>query len=120
MKTKEKWLRALSRLTMGAAWLLLAGCCAEAPSEPFGAARIVSEPAGAEVVNLVDNTALGTTPLDHVWETADGKAEYIQLLLTRPGHGDAVTSFWINPRHGSREKAAEKPQVITVNLQQAR
>lgn len=120
MKTKKNWLRGLFHLTMGTAAVLLTGCCAEAPKEPFGAARILSEPAGADIVTFVDNVTLGTTPLDHVWETADGKAEYIQLVLTKPGHAGAVTSFWINPRHASKEKAAQEPQVITVNLQQAR
>lgn len=120
MKTDEKWRRGLLALTLATACALLAGCSVGAPSEPFGAARIVSEPAGANVVNLRDSVTLGTTPLDHVWETEDGKAEYIQLVLTKPGHADTVTSFWINPRHGSRDDAAENPQAITVNLKQAR
>jgi len=63
---------------------------------------------------------LGTTPLDHVWQTEDGKAEYIQLVLSMPGHADKITSFWINPRHESGEDAAENPQAITVHLHQAR
>lgn len=120
MKADEKWRRSLFALTLTAACALLAGCSVGAPGEPFGAARIVSEPAGADVVNLRDSVPLGTTPLDHVWETEDGKAEYIQLVLTKPGHADTVTSFWINPRHGSREEAAKNPQTITVNLDRAR
>lgn len=120
MKTKEKWPRSMAGLAMAAACALLAGCCAEAPREPFGAARIMSEPAGAGVVSLKDSISLGTTPLDHVWETADGKAEFIQLIVTKPGHADTVTAFWINPRHATREDAAEKPQAITVHLGQAR
>lgn len=119
MKTKKNWQRGLFRLTLATACALLAAC-AEAPNEPYGAARIVSEPVGANVVNLKDSVTLGTTPLDHVWQTEDGKAEYIQLVLSMPGHADTVTSFWINPRHGSSEEAAENPQAITVHLQQAR
>jgi len=114
----EKVARGLAGAAMAGALTLLAGCCVEAPMETYGAARIVSDPAGAGIVNLKDNTTLGNTPLDHVWETADGKAEYIQLVLTRAGHEDTVTSFWINPRHATREEAAENPQAITVLLPQ--
>jgi hypothetical protein len=120
MKTRENRPRGLAGLAMTAACALLAGCCVEAPKEPFGAARIVSEPAGANVVSFKDNATLGTTPLDQVWETEDGKAEFIQLILTRPGHADAVTSFWINPRHATREDAAAKPRTVTVRLKEAR
>ncbi len=116
MATREKVARGLAGAAMAAALTLLAGCCAEAPVETYGAARIVSEPAGAGIVDLRSNAALGNTPMDHVWETAEGKAEYIQLVLTRAGHEDAVTSFWINPRHATREEAAENPQTITVHL----
>ncbi|MFA7455466.1 MAG: hypothetical protein WCZ10_13495 [Desulfobulbaceae bacterium] len=118
METKEKVARGLAGAAMAAALTLLAGCCVEAPVETYGAARIISEPAGAGIVDLRSNAALGSTPLDHVWETADWKAEYIQLVLTSAGHEDTVTSFWINPRHATREEAAQNPQTITVLLPQ--
>lgn len=90
-----------------------------AATEPYGSAAIVSEPAGAKVVNLKDGGAVGTTPLTYTLSTEDGKAEYVQFLLSAPGYADQVTSFWINPRFGSAEKAEENPQPVKVNLRRA-
>lgn len=100
------------------AGVLLGGCVAA--TTPFGSASIVSEPAGAKVVNLKDGAAIGTTPMQYTWETEDGKAEYVQLILTSPGYADQVTSFWINPRYDSKDDAEKNPQAIKVNLKQAK
>lgn len=99
--------------------MVLSGCVG-ATAPPYGSASIVSEPAGAKVVNLKDGTEIGTTPMQYTWQTEDGKAEYIQLLLTAPGYADQVTSFWVNPRYGSADDAEKNPQAIQVNMQQAR
>ena len=108
-------LAGLALLGIGA---MLTGC-APAAKPPYGSAAIVSEPAGAKVVNLKDGAALGTTPMKYTLEAEDGKAEYIQLILTSPGYADQVTSFWINPRYTSAEKAEENAQAIKVNMQKA-
>ena len=118
----------MSRNGIGIYWLVVAllGAgmaltgCAATTAPPYGSASIVSEPAGAKVLNLKDGTAIGTTPMQHTWQTEDGKAEYILLLLTAPGYADQVTSFWINPRYGSAGDAEKNPQAIKVNLKQAR
>lgn len=104
-------------LAMIAAGSVLSGCVAS--TAPYGSAAIVSEPAGAKVVNLKDGEEIGTTPLNYTLETEDGKAEYIQLLLTSPGYADQVTSFWINPRYDSAEDAEENPQAVKVNMKKA-
>lgn len=105
-------------LALLGAWALLAGCVAA--TTPYGSAAIVSEPAGAKVVNLKDGAAVGATPLNYTLETEDGKAEYVQLLLSAPGYADQVTEFWINPRYGSADKAEENPQAVKINMQKAR
>lgn len=97
--------------------VLLGGCVIT--SAPYGSASIVTEPAGAKVVNLKNGEAVGTTPMSYTLETEDGKAEYIQLLLSAPGYADQVTSFWINPRYGNAEEAEKNQQLIKVNMQQA-
>ena len=116
----------MSRSGIGVGWLevallgaglVLTGCVAT--TTPYGSASIVSEPPGAKVVNLKDGSSIGTTPVRYTLETEDGKAEYVQLLLTSPGYTDQMTSFWINPRYGSAEKAEENPQAIKVNMKQA-
>ena len=108
----------ISVVTAGC-WIMLAACV-QTQDTPYGTARIVSEPSGAKVVNLEDNEAIGTTPMEYTWKTDDGKAEYIQLVLTRQGYADTVTSFWVNPRYDSEKAAAENPQSITVPLDQTR
>jgi len=119
MKSAQTGLLVPAIIAMACICALLGGCM-QATTTPFGAAKIMSEPAGAKVVNLADNMAIGTTPMDFTWETEDGKAEYIQLVLTKQGQADTVTSFWVNPRYTSAEDAAENPQIISVNLMQAR
>jgi hypothetical protein len=106
-------------MIMLGAGMVLTGC-ASGTKTPYGSASIVSEPAGAKVVNLKDGEAIGTTPLQYTWETEDGKAEYIQLILTSPGYADQVTSFWINPRYDSKDAAEKDPQAIKVNMTQAK
>lgn len=118
----------MSRRGIGICWLVVALLgevmvltgCAGTTAPPYGSAAIVSEPAGAKVVNLKDGTAIGTTPMQYTWETEEGKAEYVQLLLTAPGYADELTSFWINPRYGSAADAEKNPQAIQVNMEQAR
>ncbi|HBI16489.1 MAG TPA: hypothetical protein DDY20_13455 [Desulfobulbaceae bacterium] len=110
----------LVMVMLGALMVVLSGCGIVASTTPYGSASIVSEPPGAKIVNLKDGDAIGTTPLQYTWETEDGKAEYIQLILTTPGYEDEVTSFWINPRYDSKEEAEKNPQAIKVNMKTAK
>jgi len=94
---------------------LLAGCAVE-KNPPFGAAEIVTDPAGADVINVQDSSTLGTTPLNYVRETKDGEAEYMIVKITKPGYEDKTVSFFISPKYGDGEAAANDPQHIEVNL----
>ena len=118
MKLNRTGACALVMIMLGAGMALTG--CATGTHTPYGSASIVTEPAGAKVVNLKDGEAIGTTPLQYTWETEDGKAEYIQLILTSPGYADQVTSFWINPRYDSKDAAEKNPQAIKVNMTQAK
>lgn len=69
----------------------------------YGAARIASTPAGAEIVNLRDNTNLGMTPATVVWK---GDApEQVTVQFHKNGYHSTITSFWVNKRHSSEEQA---------------
>jgi len=98
--------------------VLLSGCVVE--SSPYGAAQIVSDPPGAEVVNTQDGSTLGTTPLEHVWETEEGKSEYFMFNVSKPGYEDKITAFFVNPRYDSEDSALENPQKIEVSLQKVK
>lgn len=97
----------------------LAGCAVE-KNPPFGAAEIVSNPPGADVVSLADNSTLGTTPFKHVRETEIGEAEYILVKVSKPGYADKVISFFLDPQYDDEETALENPQLVEVNLEQAK
>lgn len=118
MEGKQVRAWGLQGLAVAWAWAVLTGCAAFTAT-PYGTASIDSVPPGAKVVNLKDGTAIGTTPMQHTWQTEDGKAEYVQLLLSSPGYADQVTSFWINPRYGSADDAEKNPQSIKVNMKKS-
>jgi hypothetical protein len=94
--------------------LTLTGC--SSPST-YGAANITSEPPGAEIVNLRDNSQLGTTPARVVWKGEAGTTEKVTLQLRKNGFIDKITSIWINHRHSSEAEARANAIDIKVDLE---
>lgn len=92
----------------------LAGCSS------YGAARIQSTPSGAEVVNLEDDSLLGTTPVIVHWKTDREESKLITVRFHKSGYEDKVTAFWVNMRHGSRSDAESDPQNVKVELNPGR
>ncbi|MFP7755336.1 hypothetical protein ACLG6S_11920 [Thermodesulfobacteriota bacterium B35] len=92
---------------------VLTGCAGQ---KTYGAVKFVTRPAGAEVINLKDDSHLGMTPLLVTWEGEDGKPEYVTVEMLKAGYREEITSFWVNRRHKSREAAAAEPQPVTVEL----
>jgi hypothetical protein len=91
--------------------LFLASGCAR-----HGAAIIVSEPEGAEVVDLSDDTIFGITPVK-VWWTEHGERRvFVNIRLQKEGYRDKTTSFWVNLDHATRGKALKDPQPVEVIL----
>ncbi len=86
----------------------------------YGAVRFVTEPAGAEVVNLRDDTNLGSTPLEVVWESEDGKPEHVTVQFRKRGYMEKIVSLWVNKRHDSREAASMQPQPVRIELEERR
>lgn len=82
----------------------------------YGAARILSEPSGAEVVNLEDDSLLGTTPVMVHWKNDREESKLITVRFHKTGYDDKVTAFWVNMRHSSRAKAEKEPQPVKVEL----
>lgn len=99
-------------LAMGAV-VLLTGC---GNTKTYGMVKFITMPKGAEVVNLKDDANLGMTPMTVIWESEDGKPEYVTVEITKKGFQNEITSFWVNMRHETREAAASEPQPVTVEL----
>ena len=91
--------RMLACLLCGAAALSV-GC---AGGQKYGAANISSSPAGAEIINLRDNTNLGKTPAQVVWR-GEGTEE-ITIQFQKRGYLSTIEKFWVNKRHDTEEEA---------------
>ena len=85
----------------------------------YGAARIVSNPAGAEVINLDDGTLLGTTPVTVWWKDSSGNRKNITVRFKKPGYKEKVSQFWLSMRHSSQAKAQADPQLVEVVIEQS-
>ena len=97
-------------------WLmlvLLTGCV----GNKYGSAYIVSNPPGAEVINLDDGTILGVTPLKQVWRD-EGKRKFVNIQLDKAGYKDKATSFWLTLKHRTRRSAVNDPQFVEIILDQ--
>ncbi|MEA1889999.1 MAG: hypothetical protein U9N50_09505 [Pseudomonadota bacterium] len=82
----------------------------------YGAARIQSMPTGAEVVNLEDDSLLGTTPVMIHWKNDREESKLITVRFHKAGYDDKVTAFWVNMRHSSRADAEKEAQPVKVEL----
>lgn len=90
--------------------LTVSGCSS------YGAASLLSEPMGAEVVNLEDDSLLGTTPVMVHWKNDREESKLITVRFHKTGYDDKVTAFWVNMRHSTRAKAEKEPQAVKVEL----
>ena len=93
-----------------AATLTMAGC------SYHGAVFIASEPAGAEVVNIDDDTVLGITPVKVWWREKSNERMRVNVRLQKDGFRDKVTSFWVTLRHSDKDSALEDPNHVEVKL----
>ena len=90
--------------------LALAGCA------QHGAAMIRSQPSGAEVVDLDNDTLMGVTPVKVWWKESGAKRKFVNIRLQKEGYRDKTTSFWVSLRHASRSSAVGNPQSVEVTL----
>lgn len=95
--------------------LFTTGC---AGGMKYGAANITSEPNGAEIINLKDETNLGQTPAKVVWRDKEGLSEQVTIQLRKNGYSSAITSFWINRRYTSEDEARNNAIDVHTELTQ--
>jgi len=104
--------RALLPFTIIGLSFVLSACSAH-----YGAAKIVSSPPGAEVINLDDGTVIGKTPVTMRWKNSSKERQHIPLRLKKDGYYEKVSSFWLSMRHSSESAAKENPQLVEVIMQ---
>jgi hypothetical protein len=91
-------------LVIAFAALTTVGCSA---GVKYGAANIASNPAGANIINLRDDTNLGKTPSKVVWKGPADSSEKVTIRLQKNGYRSSITSFWINKRFTTEEAARD-------------
>lgn len=92
--------------------LCLGGCASH-----YGAARITSIPAGAQVINLEDNSVVGVTPTVVALKDSSDRRQHIILRFKKEGYYDKTDSFWMNMRHRSLDHAKQNLQSLEVKMQ---
>lgn len=93
---------------------LLTGCGAQTK---YGVAKINSTPAGAEIVNLKDNSHLGITPARVSFPGEADTSEFVTIQLRKLGYRDRITTFWMNRRYETVHEALEGAIDIAVELE---
>lgn len=92
---------------------MMSGCA----TQKYGTAKITSSPEGAEVINLKDDSHLGSTPVKVSFSGEADTAEFVTIQLRKEGYIDRITSFWINRRHKSPDEAEDNAIDIKVELE---
>lgn len=83
----------------------------------YAAVLIESVPDGAEVVNMNNDSVMGTTPIKYWWKSPSSDRQFVNVRLQKEGFRDKTTSFWINLRHSSKQDALSEPQYLRVTLE---
>jgi len=95
-----------------AAMINLSACTAH-----YGAAKIVSSPSGAEVINGEDGSIIGNTPVTMRWKNANGNRQTIILKLKKSGYYEKTSSFWLDMRKRNAKAADANPQLVEIEMQ---
>ena len=85
----------------------------------YGAAVIKSSPPGAEVVDLSNDALIGITPVKAWWKLEKEERLFVNIRFQKDGFRDKTMSFWLMPRHNSRENALVQPQLIETTLEES-
>ena len=92
--------------------LLFSGCA----GQQYGAVEFSSTPSGAEVINLKDDTVLGSTPVRVLWKGDAGSSEKVVVQFKKSGFYEKISSIWVNKRHDSRQNAENDAVQIHAEL----
>ena len=102
----------MRRIIIASLCFILSAC-----ANHYGAARITSMPAGAEVISVEDGSSLGVTPTTVVWKEGNSNRQHLILRFQKDGYYEKVSSFWLHMRHSKASDAEENPDIVEVILQ---
>lgn len=100
------------RLLIIAGLLTLSAC----GTKQYGAVKFTSNPPGAEVINLKDDTVLGTTPVQVLWKGEAGTSEKVSVQFNKQGFYEKIFSIWVNKRHDDQQTAIREATEIHAEL----
>ncbi len=92
--------------------LFFSGCAVQ----QYGAVEFSSTPTGAEVINLKDDTVLGSTPVRVLWKGDAGSSEKVVVQFNKAGYYEKISSIWVNKRHETRQNAEQDAVQIHAEL----
>ncbi len=98
-------------------FLATASLCVGCSQPHYGVARINSTPSGAEIINLKDDSHLGSTPARVLFTSDKREPKMITVQFVKPGYKSKITSFNINHRHKSQKTATEAAIDVKVELE---
>ena len=90
---------------------ILSACAAH-----HGAAKITSNPTGAEVINVETGEILGLTPLLVEWKERRGTRQQILVKLNKEGYYQKTEGFWLDMNSNSAKKAAQSPNLVEIPM----
>jgi len=90
---------------------LITGCASY-----HGAAKITSNPPGAQVINVDTGEVLGTTPLLLDWKERVGTRQQILIKLVKEGYYQKTEGFWVNMDSKSAKKAEKMPNLVEIPM----
>jgi hypothetical protein len=106
----------MNKLIIALALSISLSACAS--SAHYGAAKIMSIPAGAEVISE-QGTVLGVTPLTSWWTDKSDNQKQLLLRFSKDGYLEKVGSFGLSMHHQSQPDAIQNPQKIEVQMDKA-
>jgi hypothetical protein len=95
--------------------LLCAACMAGCTY--YGAVRLQSTPAGAEVVNLADDNLIGTAPQEVYFSSMSSGPKMVTVRFQKLGYADKTTAFTVEINQSSKEKALLNAKAVQVELE---
>ncbi len=107
-----KFLRYTAWLLVFSFFTLLSGCA----TKQYGSVEFTSTPSGAEVINLHDDTVLGTTPVRVLFKGDAGSSDKVVVQFNKVGYFEKIFTIWVNNRHDDRQSAENDATQIHAEM----
>lgn len=91
--------------------IMLGGCA------HYGAVQFVTDPPGAEIINLRDDTTVGTTPKKVWWKESDGQPKHVTVQFVKEGYREKITNIWVNMLYSSKGEALANAKPLEITLE---